>query len=89
MTEQSPKYEVRFSKKAQKDIAQLSTQQKRKLRQILEEIIAFNPYQGKSLKGQLKSFYSYRLNRKDKILYEIYEVDKVVLVIRAKTHYGD
>ena len=30
-----------------------------------------------------------RLNRKDRILYEIYEEDKTVLIIRARTHYGE
>ena len=31
---------------------------------------------------------TYRLNRKNRILYEIYETDKI-LIIRAKTHYGE
>ncbi|CCI34233.1 type II toxin-antitoxin system YoeB family toxin [Microcystis sp. T1-4] len=41
------------------------------------------------LKGDLEGFYSYRLNRKDRLLYEIYEDDKTILIIRTKTHYGD
>ncbi len=82
-------YPIRFSKSAQKDIAQLTSQQKAKLKKILQEVISKNPYVGKSLKGQLEGLYSYRLNRKDRIVYEIIETDKVVFVIRTKTHYGD
>ncbi len=89
MVEETPKYQVRFSKKAQKDIAELTKQQKTKLKQILEQVIAVNPYRGKALKGKLKGLNSYRLNRQDRILYEIYEKDKTILIIRARTHYGE
>lgn len=85
----SPNYKIRFAKKAEKDIAKLTVQQKAKLKQILEQLISVNPYIGKTLKGKLKGLYSYRLNRKDRILYEIYDNDKTVLVIRAKSHYGE
>lgn len=89
MVEDTPKYQVRFSKKAQKDIAELTEKQKTKLKQILEQVIAVNPYFGKALKGKLKGLNSYRLNRQDRVLYEIYEKDKTVLIIRARTHYGE
>ncbi len=89
MVEDTPKYQVRFSKKAQKDIAELTEKQKTKLKQILEQVIAVNPHRGKALKGKLKGLNSYRLNRQDRVLYEIYEQDKTVLIIRARTHYGE
>ncbi|MDJ0691202.1 MAG: type II toxin-antitoxin system mRNA interferase toxin, RelE/StbE family [Xenococcaceae cyanobacterium MO_188.B32] len=89
MVKESQKYQIRFAKKAQKDIVELTNQQKHKLKQILEQVIAVTPHQGKPLKGKLKGLYSYRLNRKDRILYEIYETDKTVLIIRARTHYGE
>jgi len=82
-------YQILFSKKAQKDIAQLTSNQKAKLQEILQQVLAINPYSGKALQGKLSGFYSYRLTRKDRIVYEILEEDKVVLVIRAKTHYGE
>jgi Txe/YoeB family toxin of Txe-Axe toxin-antitoxin module len=82
-------YQIRFSRKAQKDIAELTEPQKRKLKQILTQVIAISPYSGKTLKGKLKGLHSYRLNRKDRILYEIYQTDKIVLIIRARTHYGE
>ena len=82
-------YQILFSKKAQKDIVQLTTTQKLKLQEILQQVLAVNPYIGKALKGKLTGLYSYRLNRKDRIVYEIIEDDRVVFVIRAKTHYGE
>lgn len=89
MVEGNSPYKIQFSRKAQKDIRELTEQQKRKLKQILEEVVSLNPYSGKALKGKLKGLYSLRLNRKDRILYEIYEKDKAVLIIRARTHYGE
>ena len=59
MVEDTPKYQVRFSKKAQKDIAELTEKQKTKLKQILEQVIAVNPHRGKALKGKLKGLNSY------------------------------
>lgn len=82
-------FQVLFSKQAQKDIALLTLKQKEKLRQITQQILAVNPYTGKALKGELKGLYSYRLNRTDRIVYEVLETDKVVFVIRARTHYGE
>jgi toxin YoeB len=66
--------------------------QKVKLQQLLQDVIAINPYSDKALKGDLKGFYSYRLNRlnrKDRVVYEIYEQDTLVLIARARTHYGE
>ncbi len=76
-------------KKLKKILAESTKQQKTKLKQILEQVITVNPHSGKALKGKLKGLNSYRLNRKDRILYEIYEKDRTVLIIRAKTHYGE
>ena len=89
MVKDSSLYQIQFSRKAQKDIGELTEQQKRKLKQILEEVVRIKPFNGKALRGKLKGLYSLRLNRKDRILYEIYEQDKTVLIIRARTHYGE
>lgn len=41
-------YQSLFSKKAQKDIAQLTSTQKAKLKEILQQVLAINPYIRKS-----------------------------------------
>jgi len=61
-------YTIVFSKQARKDTDELTQKQKVKLQEILTNIIAINPYIGKSLKGDLEGLYSYRLNRKAKIV---------------------
>jgi toxin YoeB len=82
-------FEILFSKKVQKDIALLTPKQKAKLQEVLQRVIAINPYVGKALKGDLKGLYSYRLNRTDRIVYEIFSKDQSVLIVRARTHYGE
>jgi mRNA-degrading endonuclease RelE of RelBE toxin-antitoxin system len=47
LVENTPNYQIRFAKKAQKDVAELTKQQKAKLKQILERVISINPYVGK------------------------------------------
>jgi addiction module RelE/StbE family toxin len=82
-------YQILFSKQARKDVEKLTPKQKAKLQDILRNILAQNPYEGKALKGDLDGLRSFRLNRKDRILYEIYEAQKTILIIRARTHYGE
>jgi Txe/YoeB family toxin of Txe-Axe toxin-antitoxin module len=80
--------EVRFLKEAEKDFDKLLPKLKLKLRQILVEVVAKNPYAGKRLVGDLKGFYSIRLTLKDRIVYTIDGNARTVFVHRARTHYG-
>jgi mRNA interferase RelE/StbE len=82
-------YDIKITKTALKDINLLTPKLKRKLKNILIEIISDNPYLGKKLVGDLSPHYSYRLNIKDRILYLIDEKKKIVYIKRAKTHYGN
>jgi Txe/YoeB family toxin of Txe-Axe toxin-antitoxin module len=60
-----------------------------KLRQILVDAVAKNPYAGKKLVGDLKGFYSVRLTLKDRIVYTTDENARIAFVHRARTHYGE
>jgi len=82
-------YQIRFTKEAKKDVAQLTQKQKEKLKKIIEEKLSIRPYDGKKLLGDLTGFYSIRLSYKDRILYTIDESQKLIYIHRAKTHYGD
>ncbi|WP_373478512.1 type II toxin-antitoxin system RelE/ParE family toxin [Geminocystis sp.] len=82
-------YQIRFTKEAKKDVAQLNQKQKEKLKKIIQEIISISHYGGKKLLGDLSGFYSIRLSYKDRILYTIDESQKLIYIHRAKTHYGD
>ena len=83
------KYTIRISPQARKDIDKLDSRLKRKLRQILEEVISVNPYEGKKLIGDLLGSYSYRLTFKDRIVYSINDSQRIVFLERARTHYGE
>ena len=72
-------YEVRLTREALKDVKKLSPHLRKKLREILENRVAQEPYTGKKLAGDLQGFYSVRLTYQDRIVY----------VHRARTHYGD
>ena len=82
-------YSIRFTKQAAKDVKRLTPQLQQKLKEILRNRIAVDPYGGKPLVGELKGYYSVRLSYKDRIVYSIHDDALVVLVIRAKTHYGE
>ncbi|MFW6367224.1 MAG: type II toxin-antitoxin system YoeB family toxin [bacterium] len=60
-----------------------------KLKDILRNRLAVDPRSGKALVGSLKGYYSVRLSFKDRIVYCIHDQELIVLIIRAKTHYGD
>ena len=81
-------YGIRFTRQAQKDIGKLSPKLRAKLKDILRNRLAVAPYSGKALVGQLQGYYSIRLSYKDRIVYSIHDEELIVVVVRAKTHYG-
>jgi mRNA interferase RelE/StbE len=82
-------YSIRVTRRAEKDIKKLTPQLRAKLRDILLEVIAINPHQGKKLMGDLAGSYSHRLTYKDRIVYSIDTKQRIIYVERAATHYGD
>ena len=83
------RWEVRFTKQASKDVDKLPPKLKQKLRDILVEAFADDPYLGKRLVGDLEGSYSYRLTYRDRIVYSLDEKRRILYVERARTHYGD
>jgi Txe/YoeB family toxin of toxin-antitoxin system len=85
MTEEQ--FEVQITRRAQKDIASLTPKLKKKLRDILINRVAQNPFDGKKLVGELKGYWSVRLTLKDRVVYSIDEENRIVYILRARTHY--
>ncbi len=83
------RYEIRFSRQAEKDVRKLTPKLKKKLMDILRNRLAVDPYAGKALVGDLKGYYSVRLSYQDRVVYSIKDEKLMVYVIRARTHYGD
>ena len=83
------KSRIRFTRTAMKDVSKLSPKLRKKLREILIEVISRKPYEGKKLIGDLHGSYSYKLTFQDRIVYSIDEENKTIYIERAKTHYGE
>nr|WP_162030048.1 MULTISPECIES: Txe/YoeB family addiction module toxin [unclassified Lentimonas] len=86
-------YRLVYTKLAQKDAKKLSRSQlKAKALEILE-ILKEDPFQAppgyEALVGDLQGSYSRRINIQHRIVYQVYEDEKVVKVIRMWTHYGE
>lgn len=82
-------YRVQFTHQAEKDIAKLTPKLRAKLKDIVRNRLAVDPYAGKPLVGPLKGHYSVQLSYQDRIVYSIKDDELTVIVIRARTHYGD
>ena len=83
------RYQIAFTRQAQKDIAKLTPKLKTKLKDILRNKIAIVPQAGKPLLGDLTGYYSVRLSFQDRIVYRVEQERCVVLIVRAKSHYGE
>ena len=83
------RYDIELTKQAQKDIKKLTPKLKEKLKDILRNKIAVDPLSGKALIGDLAGYYSVRLTFQDRIVYRIEDDRCVVIIIRAKSHYGE
>ena len=84
-------YKLLFTKQAQKDAKKVS---KSNLKPKVESILAIlkkDPFADKPalkrLVGDLAGVYSRRINLQHRIIYQVYEEEKVVKVIRMWTHY--
>jgi len=85
------KWQVVFSKLAQKDAKRLSAAGLRKKAKTLLDILGKNPYQTpppfEKLLGDLSGAYSRRINIQRRLVYQILDDEKVVKVIRMWTHF--
>lgn len=82
-------YHIVLTKEAVKDVKKLSPKLREKCKKILYEVLAVDPYLGKKLTGHLIGLRSYRLSYQDRIVYKIDEFNIEIVIIRAKTHYGE
>ena len=85
-------WEVVFTKQAQKDARNLASAGLKDRAKNLINIIKENPYQTpppyEKLIGDLLGSYSRRINIQHRLVYQVYEKEKIVKVIRLWTHYA-
>jgi len=84
-------YNIIYSSQAQRDAKKASNSGMKNNIQKIIEILQKNPYQKpppfEKLLGDLSGSYSRRINMQHRIVYQIYEEEKIVKIIRMWTHY--
>lgn len=84
-------YKIVYSNQAQKDAKKLKKNnlngKAQEILNILKNDPLQNPPRYETLIGELKGCYSRRINIQHRIVYEVFEEEKVVRVLRMWTHY--
>ena len=85
------KYELVYTKQAQKDAKKLSSAGLRPKAQKLLDVISENPFQNpppyEKLIGDLSGAYSRRINIHNRLVYQVFEELRIIKVLRLWTHY--
>jgi len=81
-----------YTKQAQKDAKKLAASGLKNKTKSLLDIIQKDPYQNpppyEKLVGDLSGAYSRRINIQHRLVYQIYEKEHAIKVIRLWTHYA-
>ncbi len=85
------KWQLVFTKQAQKDTKKLAASGLRPKAEALLDLLRENPFQNpppsEKLVGDLTGAYSRRINLQHRLVYQVLEEDRVVKVIRMWSHY--
>lgn len=84
-------YKIVYRKNTVKDIPKLKSVGLNDKVKSLIEIIKLNPFQNpppyEKLVGDLQGAYSRRINFKHRLVYQIFEQEKIIKIISLWTHY--
>ena len=84
-------WQIVFTRQAQKDARKLSSSHLRPQAEKLLALIAQNPFAKpppyEKLVGDLAGAYSRRINVQHRLVYEVFEVERIVKIIRMWSHY--
>lgn len=84
-------YKIQYHKKAVKEIEKLKMNKLDIKAKKLIDIIKENPYQNplpyEKLTGDLKDYYSRRINIQHRLVYQVIEKEKTVWILSMWTHY--
>ena len=83
-------WQVKFSKEAEKDKKLLKSAGLAERAKKLLNVLSVNPYQippsYEKLVGNLKGYYSRRINIQHRIVYKVYDEEKIVVIHAMWTH---
>lgn len=84
-------WEIVFTRQAVKDAKKINRHRLKPNVEKLLEIIKENPFQNpppyEKLIGDLSGAYSRRINIQHRLVYEIFEEQKIIRILRMWTHY--
>ena len=84
-------WSIVYTKQAQKDARKLASSNLKPQAQRLLDIIAKNPFQNpppyEKLVGDLAGAYSRRINIQHRLVYQVYDAERTIKVVRMWTHY--
>jgi Txe/YoeB family toxin of toxin-antitoxin system len=84
-------YKIVYSSQAQRDARKAGKSGVKTNIQKLIDILQNNPYQNpppfEKLLGDLSGTYSRRINIQHRLIYQVYEKEKIVKILRMWTHY--
>jgi len=84
-------WDLYFTKRAQKDAKKISAAGLKSKTEQLLEILRVDPFQKQppyeKLVGDLAGAYSRRINIQHRLVYQVYEKEKAIKVLRMWTHY--
>lgn len=84
-------WEVVFTKQAQKDANKLARSGLKSIAQKLIAVLKENPFQNpppyEKPVGDLSGAYSRRINIQHRLVYQVYEKERIIKILRLWTHY--
>jgi len=84
-------WKIVYTKQAQKDARKIASSGLKSTVQNLLNIIAKDPFQNppsyEKLVGDLLGAYSRRINIQHRLVYQVFDEDEIVKIIRMWTHY--
>jgi len=84
-------WKIVYTKQTDKDALKLKAAGLKPKAQELLDILKTNPFQNpphyEKLRGDLEKFYSRRINRQHRLVYQVYKDLKTIKIIRMWTHY--
>lgn len=84
-------WKIVFTKQAQKDAKKLASAGLKAKAQKLLEVIREDPFQNpppyEKLIGDLSGAYSRRINIQYRLVYQVYQQERIIKVLRLWTHY--
>ncbi len=85
------KWQIVYTNQANKDSLKLKSVGLKPKTLILLNLISKNPFQNppnyEKLKGDLSGFYSRRINRQHRLVYQVFKNKKIIKIVRMWTHY--